>query len=360
MFASLFGFVDGPRYDRRYMSLRPSLRSRFVAATLIVAQVPLGVLALSVATEHQAHADVVITPAAREHFAAGVAFLKDPDGAKYEEAYREFRAAYADSPSYKILGNLGLCALKLERDGEAIDAYEKYLAEGATNIDPAERKQIETDVKTLKTGVVVVKLTANLPTVTIEDSRIATKGDRIVNIYPGIAPGTELRLHPGHHVIVAKTDATMTPASVETDLTPGANQDLKLELKPVENKDVPLPPTVDRPIPTGVYIGLAATGVFVAGFAVVGIMASGKKSDYDKANDGNDPTAAKKLSDDGKKFNLIADVCLGGALVAAGVTSYLYFSRPSIEKPPTTSLRPNISPAYLPGGGGVLMVSGAF
>ncbi|HYJ09195.1 MAG TPA: hypothetical protein VEX18_09295, partial [Polyangiaceae bacterium] len=69
-----------------------------------------------------AAADVPISDNARAHFNAGVSLLQDPDGARYEEAYREFQAAYADSPSWKICGNLGITAMKLERDGEAIDA----------------------------------------------------------------------------------------------------------------------------------------------------------------------------------------------------------------------------------------------
>src|SRR5579871_4921957 len=74
-----------------------------------------------------AHADdVAISPEARNHFAAGVALLQDPKAPRYEEAYREFKAAYAASPSSKILGNLGLCAMKIERDEEAISAYETY------------------------------------------------------------------------------------------------------------------------------------------------------------------------------------------------------------------------------------------
>src|SRR4051812_8414633 len=77
----------------------------------------------SVASPAIAHADdVQITPEARGRFSAGVNLLKDPEGPRYEEAYREFKAAYAASPSYKILGNLGLCAMKLERDEEAIAA----------------------------------------------------------------------------------------------------------------------------------------------------------------------------------------------------------------------------------------------
>ena len=68
--------------------------------------------------------DVPISDEARAHFTTGVNLLQDPDGARYEEAYREFKEAYAESPSWKILGNLGICAMKLERDSEAISAFD--------------------------------------------------------------------------------------------------------------------------------------------------------------------------------------------------------------------------------------------
>ena len=83
-------------------------------------------------------ADVKISDNARKHFNAGVALLRDPDGARYEEAYGEFKVAYEASPSWKILGNLGIAAMKLERDGEAIDAFSRYLAEGKKDIDAGE------------------------------------------------------------------------------------------------------------------------------------------------------------------------------------------------------------------------------
>src|SRR5436189_1139190 len=94
-------------------------------------------------------AEVVISDEARAHFSAGVNLLQDPDGARYEEAYREFKAAYATSPSWKILGNLGLSAMKLERDGEAIEAYRKYLTDGGNQVDTDERAQFTRDLSTL-------------------------------------------------------------------------------------------------------------------------------------------------------------------------------------------------------------------
>src|SRR5437870_1255310 len=77
----------------------------------------------------EAAAEEGVSAEARTHFDAGVRLLLDQEGARYEEAYREFHAAYAASRSSRILGNLGLCAMKLERDAEAVDAYERYLAE---------------------------------------------------------------------------------------------------------------------------------------------------------------------------------------------------------------------------------------
>src|SRR4029079_4172431 len=100
--------------------------------------------------------EVQVSEAARQHFKTGVAYLTDPDGARYEDAYREFKTAYADSPSWKILGNLGITSMKLERDGEAVDAFEKYLAGGGANVDSSERAQMERDLMTTKAGLVWV------------------------------------------------------------------------------------------------------------------------------------------------------------------------------------------------------------
>jgi len=107
-----------------------------------------GLLASVVALAPGARAadDVVITEEARTHFAAGVALLQDPKAPRYEEAYREFKSAYAASPSYKILGNLGLCAMKIERDSEAIQAYERYLKDAGTDVTSEQRAQVQRDL----------------------------------------------------------------------------------------------------------------------------------------------------------------------------------------------------------------------
>ena len=59
--------------------------------------------------------DESVSEEARTHFKAGVSLLQDPEGEWVEEAYREFKAAYAISKSPKMLGNMGFCAMRLER-----------------------------------------------------------------------------------------------------------------------------------------------------------------------------------------------------------------------------------------------------
>src|SRR5580704_19345460 len=111
----------------------------------------------------RAEGEVVITEEARTHFAAGVALLQDPKAPRYEEAYREFKAAYATSPSYKILGNLGLCAMKIERDAEAIHAYETYLKEAGPEVTSQQREQMKRDLLTLKAGILEVTVSSVPP-----------------------------------------------------------------------------------------------------------------------------------------------------------------------------------------------------
>ncbi|MDF2696054.1 MAG: hypothetical protein K0S65_4437, partial [Labilithrix sp.] len=113
---------------------------------------------------------------ARKHFQAGVNLLDDPDGARYEEAYHAFHKAYALSKSPKVLGNIGFCSLKLERDGEAIDSYTAYLRD-SKDVDERERAQIERDLATLSSTVATIKATTRKQgSWVLVDTREQTRG----------------------------------------------------------------------------------------------------------------------------------------------------------------------------------------
>lgn len=288
--------------------------------------------------------EVQITDEARQHFKAGVNFMQDPDGARYEEAYREFKAAYAASPSWKILGNLGITSMKLERDGEAIDAMERYLNEGGDELPPEERAQFERDLSTLRASVVKVRLTSVPPGATVTDERVPVQGSNVINRYTLTDGELAIGIRSGHHRMVARLEG-YDDAVWEFDASPGAEQAHSFELQlpaqaaaPAAGATEPVgvdqgSQTMERPTPTSVYIGLAATGVFAVGGAVTGVMALGKKSDFDDLNDGSDPKAAQDAYDSTKTLNLVTDVLIAGAVVSAAVTTYLYLGRP--EAPAT-------------------------
>lgn len=288
-----------------------------------------------------AAAEVKITDAARQHFTAGVALLKDPDGARYEEAYLEFKAAYAASPSWKILGNLGLCAMKLERDSEAIAAFSRYLEEGKKDIDAAERADIERDLSTLRSSAVTLVLTTVPNEVVISDERRPVTGSPVRNRYQTEVGSLRVLIRPGHHVITASVPGK-PPQSFELDAVPGSSAQHRFDFESVEPDSPPAPvprlasnegapPTpATRPVPTSVWVGVAATGALVIGAGVTGVMALGKNSDYEEAN-GKDAADADRLRDQTKTLNLVTDLLLGAAVVGAGVTTYLYLKRPERE-----------------------------
>ncbi len=283
-----------------------------------------------------------ISDEARTKFTVGVNLLTDPEGPRYEEAYRAFKAAYAASPVYRILGNLGLCAMKLERDDEAIAAYEKYLTEGGKDLSRAETQQISADLATLKAAVSHVMVESDPPGAEILDARIPVRGDRVLNDYGTIAQPTRLGLHQGTHQLTARLEG-YPDQTWDVEIVGG--QDLPphkftLVKAPAQVAYAPASapaaatapePVMGRPVPAGVWVGVAATGLLAAGTVVSGVLAMGKHNDFESAN-GVDMNAAQSDKSSGQTLNLVSDICLGGAIVAAGVTAILYFARPTVPE----------------------------
>jgi hypothetical protein len=284
-----------------------------------------------------------ISEQARAHFQAGVNSLQDPDGARYEEAYREFKAAYQASPSWKILGNLGIAAMKLERDGEAIEAFQKYLSDGAAALAPDEREQFQRDLGTLQAGVVKLSIDVNVPGAIISDERVPVTGSAVRNSYVPDGQHLEIGVRAGHHKITASAPG-YAQLVWEMEAVSGAAQTHAFELQRLTPATEPTPAegpvrSAGRPMPTGVYVGLATTGLFAVGAGVMGALALGKKSEFDDANKGDNASNAEDLHDTVKSFNLVTDVLIGAAVVSAGVTTYLYFSRPKVDAPASGWLR---------------------
>lgn len=325
---------------------------------LLVALV-LGLPGMARAADEAAATDtVVISETARRYFASGVRLLKDPDGARYEEAYRAFKAAFDDSSSPQILGNLGLCAMKLERDGEAIEAYRRYLAE-VERIDPAERSQIESDLTVLTSNVVELELRIEPAGSTVTDERAPVRGPKVVNRYRPTQGTLKLGVRAGHHRFTLQHEGyEMAVWSVE--LVPGQRLTNEITLEP--SRPAPPEPVAPKPpakpaakpgpdaadpddggggVSAPVVIGLVATGAFAVGAGVTGGLALSKQSEFEDLRD-TDRAAAEQVRDDGITLNVVTDVLLGSAVAAAAVTVVLLFTQDDAEDESTA---PNESAA---------------
>ncbi len=303
-------------------------------------------------------ADVPISEEARAHFKAGVNLLEDPDGARNEEAYREFKAAYQASPSWKILGNLGICAYRLERDGEALTAFEKYLQEGKKEIDAAERAQVERDAQTVRAGIVRVSLASEPAGATVLDERIPNSGGSIRNPYPALSAPTELGVRAGRHRFVASLPGR--PDSVwEVDLEPGQKSQHTFVFAPPVAGPTPAAAPPSPPPPSDSTVALdtsggnslrtwsyVSVGVGVVGLGVGTGFALGAKSNHDEANEfcpsfpcpltQAQANVRNDLKSDGdsKKTLSIVGFALGGVGLATGVTLFVLSGRQ--KEPPTT------------------------
>src|SRR5262245_44842900 len=158
-----------------------------------------------------------VSEEAKQYFRNGVELIQGSPP-NYQDAYYQFKLAYDKSKSWKVLGNLGLCSFKLERDGEALDAYNEYLKSGGNEIDPEERKQLERDVLVITGNSAAVNHASSVPDAEIVDARAGTSVPPQSYKFQG---GTlALRLRAGTHTLTASTPDGKTERW-EVVLSPG-------------------------------------------------------------------------------------------------------------------------------------------
>jgi hypothetical protein len=339
------------------------------AATLVALLV---LASVSAPLPAAAQSPIPISDEARAKFNVGVTLLKDPEGPRYEEAYRAFKQAYAASPSSKILGNLGLCAMKLERDDEAITAYDKYLTDLGKDMPKDEAKQIADDLAILKASVAHVTIESDPPGAEISDARIPVRGERVLNGYGVISQATKLGLHEGVHQLTARlagyTDQTWDFEVVGGKDLPPHKFVFKKEEQPAivtaptstTTQPPPPPPTVSsRPVPGTVWAGVAVTGAFAAGTVVTSIIAMGNHNSFENAVSAKNTSQESSFKSTGDTMNIVNDVCVGGTVVGAVVTAVLFFTRPTVTEPASAGKSLQVVPVVGASSGG-LSVLGTF
>lgn len=293
-----------------------------------------------------------ISEDARTHFAAGVAHLQDPEGEKVEDAYREFQKAYEISGSPKILGNLGFCAMRLERDGEAIEAYSRYLRD-VSNIDADERAQIVRDLQTLTVGVARLTITVDKPGVRITDVRTPTRGDRITNIYGPVDGKIDIGVRPGHHLITAKL-ADHDDATWEVDAFAASRDKTAFTMRP--RVVAPAPGPAPQGANIGPWIVMGIGGAMLASGTITGILALDKTNTIEAKC--ADDVCPRNFDLDGerssaKTFVRVTDVLLigGGVVTLAGLGWLVIGGDKRESEPAKPSPRVRASSLPKPSGG---------
>lgn len=343
---------------------------RFLGAALLGAFVlasPAPGFAQSKGDGPPANADPQKIEQAKKHMAAGAALYDDPSGHKCEEAYVEFSKAYELSGSLNALKNRAVCALELEKDGEALLDFKKVLAGLGDKLDPSEKAQIEKDVKALESAVAWVTIKIDLPKAKLVDVRTPSRGLPVSNRYDMAASSVKLGIHPGEHAFTATTEDGKE-LTWKVTIANGSTHEHTFELTkiPVAPTATVVPtvtaaptstgPTeapMSRPVPTSVKVMLGLTGAFAVGAGVMMGLASVAKSNYDEVNG----TGASDV--EGKRNNVIlmngiADGLLGGTVLAAGTTLVLYLIRPSVKAEEAQKSGFFVAPAVTPAAGGVV------
>jgi tetratricopeptide (TPR) repeat protein len=131
---------------------------------------------------------------ARAHYARGLELAAQ---GLYEGALEQFNAAYAKSPHYAVLYNIGQAQIALGRPIEAIEALTKYLRDGQEQVPLSRRQQVEAQVALLEAKLAELTITTDRP------GALITIDGREVGRTPLYQP---VRLAAGTHVVTVAVD----------------------------------------------------------------------------------------------------------------------------------------------------------
>jgi hypothetical protein len=262
---------------------------------------------------------------ARAHFKQGVQLVRE--GA-YEAALVELKRAYELSPDYRVLFNIGQTALQLNEYMEAIEAFEAYLEQGGSRIEPERREAVEQNLVELQKRVAALTITVDA-----DGAKISIDGRQV-----GTSPlEGKITVNVGRHQVSATASDGAT-VSQEVEVAGGDARTVRLELPRAarastaqESSDVAggtgaAKPARSRAKRVGIGL-LAAGGALGAGAVVTGFLAKSAHDQHQSELDEplGDAGAIKSASDDMKTYALTTDVLAftGGAMLVTGLVLVL-------------------------------------
>lgn len=293
---------------------------------------------------------------ARLHYAHG---LELAGKAEYEAALREFTEAYAVSPHYAVLYNIGQAYIALGRPTEAIENLSKYLHDGQDQVPPARRQEVQSQITLLESLFAELTVTTDRPGALItidgrevgrtplyQSVRLPAGTHRVFGTLPNMVVDRTVTLANGERQILNLELPSASPMAAEiaearppAPIVPGVASDVRLQLVAAP----PLVPARDKQPETGTaswrtksVVGYTAIGLGAAlGGAALGVYLWNRDRDKTwKANDSalrhdmgaidfySRQVANNQLADSLTKANrlILGLSVVGGLALAGGVT----------------------------------------
>lgn len=180
-----------------------------------------------------------VDPETKKHFDLANKLYQEQ---RYDDALVEYDTAYELSKNWKILYNRAQCLVLLKREPEAIQSFERYLAEGGTEIPLARREAVKADIADLK---------GRLGKLSVENAPAGAKIRLDKNVV-GTAPMAPFDVGSGTHDL--EVIPTTGGASFKTNIKVTAGNVTAVRV------DLAAPPPVDPPLVTGPLGGGPSTG----------------------------------------------------------------------------------------------------
>jgi hypothetical protein len=245
------------------------------------------------------------------------------------EALGEFERAYALSPVYQVLYNIGGLNVRLDRFAQARRAYELYLKLGGPALSPERTREVRGHLDELSRKTATLTLTLNVPGADVHLDGTPVESTAV----------TGLILEPGEHVVRVSKPG-FKPLEQVLRATNGENVHLVLPLARVSSDETTQPvqsPFDTMPAPrveasvsdatdehVSLWIPWTITGALAAGWITTAGLAI--KARHDR-NIIERPETSQERIDDARRLHetlaVVSDVLLVSTLASAGVSAYL-------------------------------------
>jgi hypothetical protein len=280
----------------------------------------------------EAGPDATMRATARAKLVDGVAMLKRGD---YDGALARFQEAYVLVPSPNIQYDFGLAYVGLGRSADALEAFERFLAE-ATDAPPATREKAEANRRGLRPRVAALTITTD-----VGGAEVLVDG-RTRGITPLARP---IYVEPGSHQFAARRPGSAPGPAQTVDVAAGAVLGLRLVPTPapslaLTSKAVTTPPAPalldtsrdraqlregDVRVRRGWAIAAGSTGAALLGAGLTfGLLARHESNNVTRASDtsmplANPPHLSPFIPNDqtlGKRFDTLMTISLSAGAVA--------------------------------------------